>query len=478
MTGPLVITETIGTSTSTGGTLTLKHNDAGGKSSIVFPSTFNPGSDYGYIEYRDNYNTGNNENSALIIGVENDATGSTIEDKIYFKLNSSDRMVISGNGNVGIGTTAPSEKLEVNGNSSLRGVLTVTKNATNSSNNINVTSTQTIEIKSGNPLYEVYTLTYNGLGSTFRLPYLTQSDTTLVNKTIAFKISGSTQVFLTSLLLTGSFTTIKVDGVNYVSTTLTKSSSFILRGTATVGEYTTHPYEDYSNTDQLTIRSNWDTSANSEFTGIRFLNTNTDSGFIRVEIDREHTNATMQFYVRSSGALYLPLEMNSYITAHQPIIRKSWTSGELIQTKIYNQNTSGSGVLQVNAGLAVWKTINFTTLNNPTASILVVEVFAPYAVSGGADDETFITIDDTTSVQQIVKTGQRWNNLSGGGTRSGTMLPIMGSYTPSTTTKSRTITIYFENSTNDDLYICRIYDGNGNLTDQNNYTIKISEYKI
>lgn len=128
MTGQLKIIETTGTSTNTGGTLTLSHADVGGKSSLVFTSNINYGSDYGYIEYRDNYNTGNSENSALIIGIENDATGSTIEDKIYFKLNGADRIAISGDGKLGVNKLSPTEMLDVSGNINFTGKLMTSGN--------------------------------------------------------------------------------------------------------------------------------------------------------------------------------------------------------------------------------------------------------------------------------------------------------------------------------------------------------------
>jgi len=48
--------------------------------------------------------------------------------KLYFRINNTDKMVMDSNGNVGIGTTTPSEKLEVDGNAVIRGDLNVTGN--------------------------------------------------------------------------------------------------------------------------------------------------------------------------------------------------------------------------------------------------------------------------------------------------------------------------------------------------------------
>jgi hypothetical protein len=56
---------------ATSGSLTIKHKTPGGSSSIVFPSALNTGSDYGYIQYDDNKDSGQ-ENSKLTIGTKDD----------------------------------------------------------------------------------------------------------------------------------------------------------------------------------------------------------------------------------------------------------------------------------------------------------------------------------------------------------------------------------------------------------------------
>ena len=53
------------------GSLIIKHNNSGGSSSIIFPSTVNPGSDYAYIRYQDSSTSGG-EKGKLTIGLEND----------------------------------------------------------------------------------------------------------------------------------------------------------------------------------------------------------------------------------------------------------------------------------------------------------------------------------------------------------------------------------------------------------------------
>jgi hypothetical protein len=104
--GKLNIRERTGTPASAlKGTLLLDHEDAGGASSIVFRSKADQGSDYSFIEYKDqNPDTQGVGASLLTIGNRND---------------SNDHIALMPSGNVGIGTTTPGFKLDVNGDASI-----------------------------------------------------------------------------------------------------------------------------------------------------------------------------------------------------------------------------------------------------------------------------------------------------------------------------------------------------------------------
>jgi hypothetical protein len=85
-----------------GGSLLLDHGDAGGASSIVLRSTINRGSDYAFMEFRDNNPAGKDIEAALLtIGIQNDAN---------------DHIALMPSGNVGIGTTTPGSKFTVQSN--------------------------------------------------------------------------------------------------------------------------------------------------------------------------------------------------------------------------------------------------------------------------------------------------------------------------------------------------------------------------
>ncbi|RYD25755.1 MAG: tail fiber domain-containing protein, partial [Verrucomicrobiaceae bacterium] len=92
----LNVAENPGTTASPNtGTLLIDHWDAGGASSIVFRSTTNRGSDYGYIQYQDASTVGGGGESAkLVIGIQNDAD---------------DDILLSPSGKVGVKTTTLSE---------------------------------------------------------------------------------------------------------------------------------------------------------------------------------------------------------------------------------------------------------------------------------------------------------------------------------------------------------------------------------
>ncbi len=103
--GNLIIDELTGKSpASSGGSLTLIHQDTGGSSSIVFKSK-RDGADFGYISYQDDIsgNSGN-ERSLLEIGVKNDA-GEVFGDSI----------ALMPSRFVGINTRTPQTDLDVNG---------------------------------------------------------------------------------------------------------------------------------------------------------------------------------------------------------------------------------------------------------------------------------------------------------------------------------------------------------------------------
>ena len=139
--GSVIISEEVGTAaTASGGSLTLIHNDyangsSGGTSSIVFKSNVESNIDYGYIEYRDDYDytvpfdvngshTDDNDQSILILGTANDHDDFRRRDRIALMPGN------KGDGYVGINKENPQATLDVSGNTNISGTLTVTGNTT------------------------------------------------------------------------------------------------------------------------------------------------------------------------------------------------------------------------------------------------------------------------------------------------------------------------------------------------------------
>jgi len=83
-------------------------------------------------------------------------------------------------------------------------------------------------------------------------------------------------------------------------------------------------------------------------------------------------------------------------------------------------------------------------------SYIVVEYQTKYSLIGGASDNisAFAYVNDGTD-NRVGETYQQWNNAQGGGTRSGTMFPIVGRYS-NTNKTAKTIRVDVFNNTDVD----------------------------
>lgn len=372
-------------------------------------------------------------------------------------------------------------------------VLTINKNAT-TSNTSTTDASAFIDLTTG-IIYNKYNLTYNGAVEIW-LSYTGSGNTNLQNKLIHFNLSANTSVKLKPkqhLNYTSTDSSCNINGTTYFDyagtpnppyTSLNFSTSFGLSCSGTIGTYTTIPYDNLTSTDQLTLKSNLGTNANSEFTGIRFLNTNTDAGLIRVETNLAHTDSIMRFYTRVSNAMTLLFDLDSNITAYKPIIRNAWSSGELIKTTIFSRATTGvSKVANVNPGVSLdWLFPTLTLMNTPTNSIVVMDFDAPYHFTGASQDTLELSVYDTTggTANLVFRKSQYYDGAGGGGTRSGPIFPFSFSHTPSqaTTTATRTYVVAILVRSGTD--ILRLCQGviNGSVEPLDYYTCEMKEIKI
>ena len=161
------------------------------------------------------------------------------------------------------------------------------------------------------------------------------------------------------------------------------------------------------------------------------------------------------------------------------------TSSNLLQTKIVNrQNYQFDMVATSFPGTTIdWFFPSFTTINTPSNSIIVITFDAPYYVSynsaGTTDEVMIVKIYDTTGTGELIYQNSQYFDEANG-TRSGTLFPLVCSYTPSTATSTKTRTYLFriENvGFSDTLYLCRIRTttGGSDLVVVDQFTCKFEE---
>ena len=174
------------------------------------------------------------------------------------------------------------------------------------------------------------------------------------------------------------------------------------------------------------------------------VNINEFGGFTRIGNGSINSSST------TTGSLVVAggMGVTGNVAIGGTFIRSSWTVGEVINTRVYN-NTD--------LGMSATTTINSTTYTNvatitytpkSTTSHLWIEFDANYILNNGsAADDFFSRI--TVAGSAIVEKNQIFMNATGGGTRSGVIFPISGRYT-NTTTSGIAITVQAKWGTSDD----------------------------
>jgi hypothetical protein len=158
-----------------------------------------------------------------------------------------------------------------------------------------------------------------------------------------------------------------------------------------------------------------------------------------------------------NGNLHVKLNIScdTNIAAQGTIRASNFVAGQVANITMKNASEIGQvATLTVLHG-ATSQVFSFSYTPKIANSYLIIEYQCNYKVDGGAADSVtaFLNVEDTSGYNRLTANIQYWLNAQGGGTRSGTMLPITGRYTNTDTTAKR-ITVDVANGTDaDNMYL-------------------------
>ena len=143
------------------------------------------------------------------------------------------------------------------------------------------------------------------------------------------------------------------------------------------------------------------------------------------------------------------------------IVSEAWVSGQIVQMVNWNPDNANPSQYVFNSGTyATWVSVSFTPKS--TNSRIIVQADASYIIGGNDADDFKVRVLDAGN-QRFEKV-QLFRNATGGGTRSGVLLPLHCSY-GNTTTTARNIEIQFARGTaDDDITLTASADQNWSLT--------------
>lgn len=189
--------------------------------------------------------------------------------------------------------------------------------------------------------------------------------------------------------------------------------------------------------------------------GYTFTNIITGSGITNFTSDIQTISRA---YIATTSQL-ASTNISDFTTAAQTAGRTGArnTAGDVL--KIVVLNNAGTAVTSVSPTVASPQQIlSYVYTPAEAGTTLFIEFNCTYEIGGTLADlyRAELRVDGA----RISNKYQKWNNAAGGGTRSGTILPIAGKYTNSTTA-SKTITVVVYQDGSDDTFTC--YDDDANL---------------
>jgi hypothetical protein len=134
----------------------------------------------------------------------------------------------------------------------------------------------------------------------------------------------------------------------------------------------------------------------------------------------------------SGGAVKMAIDTSGNMVVNGFLKANAWRAGQTIQTKLYSASDLSFNSNYTNGTNTYTTVVSGTYTPLSSSSYIFFEVYANYFVAGAAADSFFSQI--TWNGNEVGVQRQVWANGSGGGTRSGTLFPLAGRVTNSSTT--------------------------------------------
>lgn len=154
------------------------------------------------------------------------------------------------------------------------------------------------------------------------------------------------------------------------------------------------------------------------------------------------TNINKTFRVNNTGGLEIvnsaynnlcfSISDSGNLVVVGSVTANAWVAGQTIQTKLFSASDLSFTSDYTNNTNIYTAVVSGTYTPLSTSSYIFFEVYAMYFVDGAAGDSFFSQI--TWNGIEIGVQRQVWANGSGGGTRSGTLFPLVGRVTNGSTT--------------------------------------------
>ena len=209
---------------------------------------------------------------------------------------------------------------------------------------------------------------------------------------------------------------------------------------------------------KLHVAGNADVSGNVNVLGNSNVTGNSEvSGKLHVAGNADvsgNVNVLGNSNVTGNSAITGNLQVSGNVLSYGTIRALQFLPGQVVNVAMLSYIDLGQGTSTTAGGGASRNLFAISYTPKISNSYLLIEYQSIYYLGGSNNDslDAYLFVDYEETAYQISHTYQRWINGVGGGTRSGTMLPIVGRYT-NTTVDAKTIRVRFVNSTDDDVIV-------------------------